>query len=596
MAGIAASAFVAVEPPPAHAQGLFDLLFGNAARQRAKPQAVVPVEKVSAPKYFDYRPAAFEAVDFSALADSAAAADTMPRPDIYAIDDVRRIQHMLAQVGDYAPRFEKAIGAAVAGYYADGGKLLWIGEAGPTDEARRVMSVFRSADEYGLAPADYVVNGPGSGAATRELVRFELAMSLHGVRYMLDAHNGRIDPNLLSGYHDFPGKGFGAGEALAALAASDNRAGDLIAAHPPQPQFGDLVAELARLRELTDDTISIAEGTLVKPGMEHAELPNIVAAIRRRGSIQLLQRHGETLTAYSRTPHYTEGLVSLVKDFQTEKGLVSDGIVGRNTIGKLVGVSPRVKMVRVRYAMERLRWHPRALGDRHVFINQPAYQARYIEGDDEKLKMRVIVGKRSNQTSFFHDEIERVEYNPYWGVPRSIIVNEMLPHLRADPSYLDAKGYEITDRRGRRVSSINVDWMSVGTTEIGYDVRQPPGPANALGELKIMFPNKHAIYMHDTPARQLFGQSRRAFSHGCIRLQHPRKMAAAVLGTTVGHIGAMIEEGHSSEHLKEKVPVYVAYFTAWPNRDGEIEYFADMYDRDAHLRKAMGIVAKARRG
>jgi len=246
--------------------------------------------------------------------------------------------------------------------------------------------------------------------------------------------------------------------------------------------------------------------------------------------------------------------------------------------------------------MERLRWHPRQWGGRYVFINQPAYRARYIESGEEKLSMRSIVGKKSNQTSFFYDSIERVEYNPYWGVPQSIIVNEMLPKLRANASYLDANGYELTNLKGTKISSASVDWSTMGGNgRVPLNVRQYPGKKNALGELKIMFPNKHAIYMHDTPSRSLFKKSVRSLSHGCVRLQNPRGMAAAVLGTTVSSIADRVNRGTTNiQKLSTQVPVYVAYFTAWPNKDGVVEYFSDMYDRDKFLLKAINKVAAVR--
>ena len=207
--------------------------------------------------------------------------------------------------------------------------------------------------------------------------------------------------------------------------------------------------------------------------------------------------------------------------------------------------------------------------------------------------MRVVVGKKSNQTYFFDDTIELVEFNPYWGVPQSIIFNEMVPKLRADPSYLDRLGYEVT-AGGKRVSSSNINWSTVGRgSNIG--VRQPPSEANALGELKILFPNKHAIYMHDTPSKSLFERDTRAYSHGCIRLQDPRAMAAKVLGTSVDAIGGHIAGGRNKQvQLSTQVPVHVAYFTAWPDDAGKVEYFADVYGRDGYLRKAIDATEAAR--
>ncbi len=205
----------------------------------------------------------------------------------------------------------------------------------------------------------------------------------------------------------------------------------------------------------------------------------------------------------------------------------------------------------------------------------------------------MVIGKVTNQTSFFYDEIKQVDYNPYWGVPQSIIVNEMLPRLRNDPGYLDRSGYEVTDAQGRRVSSSAIDWSQYGS-KVPFNVRQAPSEANALGELKILFPNKHAIYMHDTPQKAFFQRDNRALSHGCVRLQDPRGMAAAVLGTSVDYIADKLKKGHSSEKVTRDIPVYVAYFTAWPDTAGKVEYFGDVYDRDMRLKEAIDATESVR--
>ena len=236
-------------------------------------------------------------------------------------------------------------------------------------------------------------------------------------------------------------------------------------------------------------------------------------------------------------------------------------------------------------ALEQLRWLPSDLGARRVFINQPAFTATYYENGQEKLSMRTVIGKVSNQTSFFQDVIERVEYNPYWGVPQSIIVNEMLPRLRRDPGYLDRAGYQVTDSKGKRIPSSAINWSAYGG-KVPFSVRQEPSEANALGELKILFPNKHAIYMHDTPQKALFDRDSRAFSHGCVRLAQPREMAAAVLGKDVGYIKTKLAAGHSGEAVPGQIPVYVAYFTAWPDQAGTVQFFNDVYGRDDRVTAA----------
>ncbi len=176
---------------------------------------------------------------------------------------------------------------------------------------------------------------------------------------------------------------------------------------------------------------------------------------------------------------------------------------------------------------------------------------------------------------------------------RAILVNEMLPRLRRDPGYLDRAGYEVSDSRGKRIPSSSVDWGAYGS-KIPFNVRQQPSEANSLGELKILFPNKHAIYMHDTPQKAFFQRDNRALSHGCVRLQDPRGMAAAVLGTSVDYVAGKLAKGHSSEKVSRKIPVYVAYFTAWPDMSGKVEFFDDVYGRDDRLRQALEAVAAVR--
>ena len=184
--------------------------------------------------------------------------------------------------------------------------------------------------------------------------------------------------------------------------------------------------------------------------------------------------------------------------------------------------------------------------------------------------------------------MEYVAFNPYWNVPRSIAGNEMLPKLWNDPGYLDRAGYEVRDRRGRRVSSYSVDWWNYTGRTMPYDIRQPPGRGNALGAVKFMFPNKHAIYLHDTPAKNLFTKLTRAYSHGCVRVQTPRKFAEIVLGWNRSEVDAAIDSGKNQQvTLERKIPVHLTYFTAWPDRSGRIKYYDDVYDRDAALRKAL---------
>ncbi|WFR97645.1 L,D-transpeptidase family protein [Rhizobium tumorigenes] len=242
-------------------------------------------------------------------------------------------------------------------------------------------------------------------------------------------------------------------------------------------------------------------------------------------------------------------------------------------------------------AMEEIRWLPQQFPQRYVFINQPAYMTYYNENDATALSMKAVIGQQDHQTNFFEGSIKTVEFNPDWGVPQSIIHNEMLPHLKRHPAYLDKEGY-VVSVKGKQMPSAKVDWSQPLEN---ISVVQPPGPDNALGQLKILFPNAHAIYMHDTPARGKFASQDRMFSHGCVRLENPRAMAAAVLNQPVDFVSQQIQGGEKKDMpVPEQIPVFVAYFTAWPNTQGTVEYFDDIYGRDAQTLTAMSATTASR--
>ena len=245
--------------------------------------------------------------------------------------------------------------------------------------------------------------------------------------------------------------------------------------------------------------------------------------------------------------------------------------------------------------MERLRWLPKSLGAGYVFVNPAAFEVRVMDRGEEVWRSKVIVGKPLTQTAVFDDEIETVVFNPSWGVPPSIIANEYLPKLRNDPGYLDRIGFKVTDARGRVVSSDSVDWWSYGS-KVPYGIQQPPGHKNALGELKFLFPNAHNIYMHDTPNRELFDNEVRALSHGCVRVQNPREFAEILLGWDREKVDENTDSRQSqSVKLPAKVPVHITYFTAWPDENGKVQYFNDIYGRDQAMENARSAFTLAQR-
>lgn len=592
--------------PPANAQTLFDLLFGGGIKKRTREEvdmpryreqapkkkpvarAAAPIVKVNAPAYYTYKVDSLRRVDFTPLAaiGQSASLDQATAGTAF--------REAVAGLQGYELFAEAEAAKAIIDYYTANPDFIWVSGDDINERGRDALRVLGEAGSYGLSPEDYSVSVPMAGASgsdaaahKADLIRFEMMLSARVLRYVHDALGGRIDPNRISGYHDFPAKPLDMAATLKALAMSTDVRAYLESQHPQNEQYRALRVELEALEASAENEIVVDPALLLKPGETSPELAKLTSLIARDLDDEMGGEYGELLARTSGAEVYGEELVPVIKAVQKRAGLKSDGVIGPRTVASLAGTSKADRVAKVIVALEQMRWLPSELGEPRVFINEPAFTARYIDaGGAEKLNMRVVVGKPTNQTSFFYDEIEQVDYNPYWGVPQSILVNEMLPRLRRDPGYLDRAGYEVTDAKGRRISSSAVAWGAYGS-KIPFNVRQSPSEANALGELKILFPNKHAIYMHDTPQKSLFEKDMRAFSHGCVRLSDPRGMAAAVLGTSVDYIAEKLAKGHSSEKVTQKIPVYVAYFTAWPDKDGKVEYFDDVYSRDARVQEAM---------
>ena len=283
--------------------------------------------------------------------------------------------------------------------------------------------------------------------------------------------------------------------------------------------------------------------------------------------------------------------------YQNRNGMEPDGVAGPKTIADMnVPVTTRIKQMEI----NRERWNrmPAKLGEVFVLVNMAGYELDVVEGEKTVLTMKVIVGKGYTRTPMFSDTIQYIEFNPYWNVPRSIATKELVPeYVEKGTASAVAQGFEV--KRGEEVLPVSaINWTDhLGADKLPFLIRQKPGPANALGEMKFMFPNKNNVYLHDTNQRHLFKKTKRAFSHGCVRVEKPHELAAYLLGPNtpvtgvpwgMSEVQAVVDSKTlKAVPLKRKVPVHLAYMTAWMDEFGYIQFREDIYGRDAILKSEM---------
>jgi murein L,D-transpeptidase YcbB/YkuD len=286
---------------------------------------------------------------------------------------------------------------------------------------------------------------------------------------------------------------------------------------------------------------------------------------------------------------YDQGLQNAVQWFQKRHGLDDDGVIGKNTVAALnVPVEERINEIVV--AMERWRWMPENLGRDHLIVNIAGFELRHVTDGQLVDDMAVVVGKPYSRTPVFSDRVRYLEFNPYWNVPPDIAIKEELPKLKTNPAARAAAGFEAV--RGNQVYQLtDIDWSQYGPGNFPFQLRQRPGPANALGRVKFMFPNQFNVYLHDTPSRGAFEADSRAFSHGCVRLSRPLDLATEVLAGTAGwdrrRIDSVVAAGdRTTVNLAQPLPIHITYLTAWVD-NGTPNFRSDIYEQDAKLLNAL---------
>jgi L,D-transpeptidase YcbB len=456
---------------------------------------------------------------------------------------------------------------------------VWIEDGRLTARGAKVLAVLASAAEEGLIPETYLPTSLASFDAPlptgdpAAMARLDIDLYAAALRYAQDASGGQFDPRRLSLYHDVTPQIVPAEQAARVLAWSPYAAEYVLRLHPVHPAYQAMKRALADVRTRAASA-PIPIGRTVRKGGRDDRLPDIRMRLVQLG-------YPNAAAPLGTDPDYfDESLAEELSRFQKASGIRASGTLGPNTVRALNDDDTTQQLAILLNNMERLRWLPGSLGTRHVFVNQAAYAAEVRENGRKIWSTRVIVGKPDTQTWALHDEMELVVFNPSWGIPQSIFAKKYLPQLRRDPGYLDRIGYTVVNQSGKKVSSRKIRWGIYGST-VPFGILQPPGKQNAMGEIKFLFPNNHDIYMHDTPQRELFDREVRAFSAGCVRVENPREFASVLLGWNTDEVAQHIATpGTETIRLKEKIPVHLTYFTAWPDDEGRIVFFDDIYARD----------------
>ena len=491
------------------------------------------------------------------------------------------------------PRFPDYQRWLVALYEARGWTPLWLDAGEPTRAAGEALALLREADAKGLDARDYdaaLLAGEAQQLdAERERTpeqqaRFDVALSLALMRQVSDLHIGRINPQNLHFGYDIEPKKLDL-PVLIAAAVRDGRVPALLRdAEPEFEQHHMLEAQLALYRAIAQDPglAPVAITPPIRPGDDFDAAPQLARWLAALGDL-----HPDA----SVTLRYEEPLVGAVKRFQTRHGLESDGMIGAAT-ARALAVPAATRVRQIELALERIRWIPALERGRVVFVHIASFEL--LAFDDvapdvaPALRMPVVVGREPTQTPIFTGAMTSVVFAPYWNVPRSIVRNEILPKQRRNPGYLAAEQMEIVS--GDRVlgsGSAAIAELASGRAQL----RQRPGSKNALGRVKFLFPNPYSVYLHDTPSRSLFQRSRRAFSHGCIRVADPAALARWVLRDEDWD-DARVEQalGLTQQKvvpLSKPIPVVIYYTTAVAHRDGTISFYEDIYGHDAELERAL---------
>ena len=508
------------------------------------------------------------------------------------------------------PAFKAQLLPALRFYRERRFQLGWFKNHQPVAQVKSILAITNKAADEGLNPKDYQIKDISKILAELEKVRddsvrrnkaereADIALTGTYMKWANDYYRGVANPHDKkdTSWMVKPNK-IKLNKALATFLGERKSRYNYYEFAPLHPEYDQLKQALAtyRTQERTGGWPTLPANTVLKPG----QYSPAVASLRKR---LLDSAGGETASAPAATSAkpgqpvdvaaltYDSALEAAVKQFQQDAGLKPTGIVSGETLKQLnVPIGARIDQLILN--MERWRWLPKKFEPNYLLVNIPEYTLHVMEDSKEAFNMRVIVGKVLHETPVFSDKMEYVVLSPYWNVPFSIIENELRGKLTANPNYLDHLDMEVVKGSGRKAIAVDpgsIDWANVTQETFKYTLRRRPGPKNDLGDVKFIFPNSNDIYLHDTPHDELFSQSSRSFSHGCVRLSEPIKLANYLLRdrpewdkqTVLDSIATRREKYIT---LKEKLPVYLVYFTAWADASGHPHFRDDIYGLDKKL-------------
>ncbi|MBK9079299.1 MAG: L,D-transpeptidase family protein [Hyphomicrobium sp.] len=482
--------------------------------------------------------------------------------------------------------------ALVQFYDARMGQALWVTHDGPNAAARSLIAEIEKADDWGLAAKDYRMPSLariGAGAFSEdELVDAEIKLSLTAMLYTRDARGGRIQKpsEQLSSYLDRQPQLIEPVKVMEALAAAPDKAAYLRGLHPKHVQFERLRQKLLAQRANAEDEVfeKIPKGPKISAGKSHWQ----VALIRKRLNVPAPGMKPDGTAADEN--YYDPALAQAVVRFREKHELEPYTPTITNELRTQLNVDDKVSEDVLLANMEQWRWMPDDLGATHIMVNIPEFMVRVVKDDAVIHSERVVTGQYDSQTPIFSDRMQTVVFKPSWIVPHSIMVNELLPRLRAGGNPIAGRGLEI-ERNGRSIDPWDVNWNRSDIRN--YHVFQPPGPGNVLGVVKFLFPNKHAVYLHDTPSKSLFNERTRMFSHGCVRVRNPVRLAEVIMSIDKGWDSRVIKDlvtrgpGDNDVALDAPLPVHLTYFTASVEDDGTIKRFEDVYGHEKRITLAL---------